>query len=467
MQANQVVQFRRRLKPFDAAVAAFKAADLDECLSALGGHEGPEAAALRARAYLRTGQPGEAIDELGAEIDPALPHQTAAELLALKAAAHVKLAEFDVADALLLDARIHACLSGNPEVEAEVEFLTARLHWATGALDQVKSSVARTLDAGTAPASWLLDKPVRSHFLAISESRARAKDLLGLVAAVEHDFERQATLIREAISELEASPQPDPYTYACLLMNLAVLVRDLDGLDVYEFLRTRTAEFRFTPSTKVQEFYVRRAIGMRHALHGDHIGGLREFRLSADAAPSQALRIIALLDRVVLAREIGERIFAQEELEHALSLSASIDWSSDRVPDRFPLFMLAQELAQHRTADARRLLDRYFKLKTPAAPNAIGRLDPRFTADENVAVAAVLRAEGEERRAAALLLDAFETFSTIGYMWRAALVAADLAEITGEPKFFAFAMSQAEVRPQSWLTRRLRSIAQTRLPAAV
>jgi hypothetical protein len=129
--------------------------------------------------------------------------------------------------------------------------------------------------------------------------------------------------------------------------------------------------------------------------------------------------------------------------------------------------MLAQELAPHRTADARKLLDRYFKLKTPAAPNAIGRLDPRFIADENVAVAAVLRAEGEERRAASLLLGAFETFSTIGYNWRAALVAADLAEITGEEKFFAFAMNQAERRPQSWLTRRLRSIAETRLPVAV
>ena len=66
-----------------------------------------------------------------------------------------------------------------------------------------------------------------------------------------------------------------------------------------------------------------------------------------------------------------------------------------------------------------------------------------------------MRAEGQTNRAATLLFDSYDIFSEVGYKSRAASVAVDLYEMTGEQKFYDVAAAEARKRPQSWIARRV------------
>jgi len=458
MSASQVTYIRPRLEPFEAAISAYRAAEFTDCLRVLSTHSGPAATALRARALLRVGRPADALEETGFALAADLPEHFASELLILRATALVQLSRFSEAEEVLVEGRVRAYLSGSAELEADAEFTTAQMHWSAYRFDDARASIRRTL-AVEAPRDRWFGASSNFYLKPLTESRARAYDLLGLIAAADEAYDEQARLEIAALEELASLPDADPFLVAGLLTNLAVLVRELDAPELHTFLRSRVAALKFTEGTKGYEFHIRRSLGTRSALLGDHLGALREFRLSADAAPTVGLRMVAILDRVALAREIGEQTCAQEELEFALRLSKSVNWESAHVQDRFPLMLLARELAYENAGAARKLLDVYLRFKSPLPPTEVGGHDRRLHAEDACAQAAVLRAEGESQRATSLLLDAFKVFSEIGYCWRAALVAADLVELTGEDKYREYAERQANSRPNSWLTRRLRAAA--------
>jgi hypothetical protein len=71
----------------------------------------------------------------------------------------------------------------------------------------------------------------------------------------------------------------------------------------------------------------------------------------------------------------------------------------------------------------------------------------------------VLVAEGETQRAVSLLLESLEIWAAVGYVWRQAATAADLAELTGEHRFFTMAAEQVANQAHSWLARRLALLA--------
>ena len=289
----------------------------------------------------------------------------------------------------------------------------------------------------------------------LDEIRARAYDLLGHIAARDNRFSDQADYIYLAFAELDKAIECDPFVASKLLANLAVIAADREVEGVYEYVRDRVATVRFPGACQVFEFEIRRNLGRCASLHGDHLGALREFRRSSEIAPNRASKIKALLDRSALADELNEIVFAVEESDFAFELTKQIDWSSTSTVDNIALLAMAQNLAKRNPSEARRLLNLFRDCKKRLDPFNGVATDLSYAGRECQADALISRAEGNVNRAKQLNLDAFDFFKRVDYIGRAAVVAVEIFELTGEHSYLEYAAAYSEKLPQSHLARRV------------
>lgn len=414
----------------------------------------PAAIALRLRALLRTGRSTDALAAVNKVDLSGLSHDDAAELLSLKATALCALAD-PHAETVLVEARVRAYSSGCPAVECEAEYASAMLAWTQGRTDDALRDVKTVLAVSEHAPTWLRkSRPEAS--CSPGYWRARAHDLRGLAQAVDEDFSGQAKSIERAFEEFDAASVQDLHVEASMLHNLAVLARDLDDPNLAAFVAARADRVAWNNHTLFFEYEVFKALGWCYAQRGDHLGAFRHLRRSADAAPTIPLRILAILDRGFLARELGETLTATEDIDYAVRLTSQVDWEVVTGAERSALYALASCVASIDAKQARRLWDRFVALKSPVSPFELyTRGNRRERAAQCQAHAAVLVAEGEPQRAVSLLLESLAIWTEVGYVWRQAATAADLAELTGEPQFFSIAAAKIENQGHSWLARRL------------
>ena len=463
MVPQRVSQLRPRYESLDGAVSAFLCAEYDDCLEATFGDFSPAAVALRARSLIRLRRETEALEVLNGCLGQEIGRERAAEFRVLIATAHVVAGDNVDAQPFLAQARESASSCGSSAVQAEAYYISAISNWSLSKFDEMERCIGQVLALPDQP-KFIMRTDFQHYVGSLREVRAKSFDLLGARAAVREDFAEQASLILMAFEELDSVELPDRFFAARLLLNYAVLARDLDMPGAREFVIERLESFIFNSYTKVWEFHIRRALGWCNARHGNQIGAFREFRLSADAAPTSPWRIIAILDRALLARELNELHSAQEELEYALRLCKTVDWQSTRDEERTALLVLAQQLAATDVKEARRLLDRYEAIAAPLPFSSFANRDRRLFADVAYATAQVLRAEGDYNEAKRALYDCYEIWTQIGYESRAAVAAADLAELTKQQHFVEVALRGADKSPNSCFTSRLRSIG-TAVPA--
>lgn len=430
-------------------------ADFALCAETLSRSGSLSAVALRARALLRCGHYGEALSAVSAiELDGA-PDGCAAEILALRASAFSLLNDHR-AEATLVDARARAYSSGCAAVECEVEYLAARLSWMEGRVVEALVGVERVLAVGHGP-SWL-DSGRAEPWRSAAYWRARAHELRGVSEALREDYAAQAVSLMAAFEEFDSGPVIDLFAEASMLRNLAILARDVASPEIAEYVRSRSEAVAWNQNTASLEFEVFRALGWSQARYGDHLGAFRYLRRSAEVAPSAALRIRAIVDRTFLGHELGENDAASYDFNLEVEIANGVNWDELSGVERSTLYALAAGVAPIDPGQARRLIDRYFSIESPVSPSEIFKRDRRQRADECSAHAAVLVAEGERERAISLLQESFRIWSEVGYAWRAATVAADLAELTGERRFFDVAAREAANQPHSWLARRLAAL---------
>jgi tetratricopeptide (TPR) repeat protein len=432
---------------------AFREADFSFCVEALSEAFGPAATALRARALLRAGRYEKALSSVVSCDVRDLADEEAGELLAIKASALCALRDAE-AEATFIEARARAFSSGSAATECEVEYATAVYAWTQGRLGEALEAIDRVMAVSENALAWLPIRPDASCSPAYW--RARAYDLRGLSEAAREDYQAQARSLARAFEEFDRGNVIDLQVEAAMLYNLAVLVRDIDSPDLCVFVYDRAERVAWNAHTAFFEYEVFKALGWCRARMGDHLGAFRFFRRAADCAPSPALRISAVIDRSFLARELGEVVTAGEDLEYAIRVTRRIDWEAVSGSERSVLFALASQVAPNDAKQARRLMARYAALKSPVSPfEVFANGNRRQRADECSAQAAVLCAEGERDRAISLLLESFQIWTEVGYTWRAAGIAADLAQLTGETRFFEVAAREAAKQPNSWLARRV------------
>lgn len=373
-------------------------------------------------------------------------------LMALLSVAHVGLQTTESVGDQLTIGRTLACSSGSVVHEADVEFTAALYFYTAGQIDCATDSLYQLLGLATHHSPW---KRVEATVQSLGEIRAKAYDLLGHIAGREHRFAEQANFIFLAFSELDTSADCDPYVASKLLENLAVLAAERDVEGVYEYVRDRVASMEFPGSCQIFEFEIRRNLGRSASMHGDHIGALREFRCSAEIAPNRASKIKALLDRSSLAHELNELVFAKEESDFAFELTRQVDWSTVSAVETIALLAMSQNLANRNPGEARRLLNRFGDCKRRLNPVHGVVTDLGYAGRECQADALISRGEGNVDRALHLNLDAFDYFKRVEYMGRAAEVAVELFELTGERSYLEYAAAYAMKLPQSHLARRV------------
>ena len=443
-------------------MVAYRAARLDDCLVITRQYDTAAAVALYARASFRVGRIDDVLTATSSVDDAALDHAGAAEILALRGVAFALTGRVEEAEAALTAARVRAYVSSSPPIEAECEYLTGLSAWVQNDYKAAKEYAEKALLVGLNVPQWYGDH-VSSAVVSVENVHARALDMLGNVAALNEDYREQARYLTQAVELLERCTVGDIYAEAVILFSLSALVRDLDLPSVAAFLRERVDAIAWTQDLASFEFGIRRNLGWCEALHGNHVGALRAFRESADVAPSVLGRIAAIVDRSHLSREISEKTTAAEELDYALRLSERVNWSSIRGEEIFTLYELAQNVAARDAGRARQLFEKYVAVRRNLSPLLFGQRNRRLRASECFANATISKAEGDRQRATSLFDEAFVIWASIGYDWQAASAAAELAELTGEERYLAFAAAETEKRPNSWLARRLKALASREL----
>jgi hypothetical protein len=451
---NRVVQLKPKAVPFDVAIAAYRSARYDDCLAALDAHTGTQARTLAVRALSRLGRADAALALCSTE--PGLPISERAELSILKTIALIRLGRTDEAEAEILQARVFAYSSCSAAIEADYERVEAHLRFYRHDLAGASAAVDRALAVGPAPQAW--QNHDREYFLSLRLVRASVYDLRGQLARAKEGLRAQLHWAQLALAELDADPHEDEWLRATLLSNFAVLASDAGDPSLREELRQRASTIEWSNDAKLQHFFVMRALGWLSALNGDHLGAFRDFRASAELAPSRAWKMHAVLDRSLLARELKQDVFAEDELNHALELAGELDLAAptrDPFPSFSALLKLAELAAERDPAEGRAILNRYRAARSKCPSALFDGGDRRWQASELMSEGIVARAEGRTQLATDLLINAFDAFDKLGSRWRAALAALELAAMTGQPFFYGYAAREAGGRPQSWMARRL------------
>lgn len=444
---SPVVHLQPRQQPFEAAIDAYRGGRPHDCLTILHGHTGLRADLLRARASLRADRPQFGLECL-ASVDDALlwSNRGRAEVLVLRGAIQTRLRQFDSARATLDDGRVFALGSASAALEAEYYYYDALWSFGNSRYEEADRGAQEALAVTRA------FHDVGGYFVPLQNSRARALQMRGLVAAALERYREQSAFIRTAIDELSTGER-DLWVFGWFLMNLAFHVRDFDLVDDAAMLHREIERAEWPDELAPMKFEIHRALGWSSALRGDHLNAFREFRAMSQCADTPARKILAGVDRSYLARELGETHSAQDELEHAAKLASSVNWN-EVGEERIGLAQLAQEVAAFDPHHAGVLFARYKELKGRLAPNMLNNVDRRVTAFELLAEGTVLRANGSVPAAMQRFERAFDIWDKLGYKWRAATAALPLAEVLQESRYVDHVRREAACRPNSWLARR-------------
>jgi len=435
-------------------VDAFRTGRFVHCLGALRGNTSNEALALGTRALLRLRRFDEALGtaERGLERVSKISHRERGELEMLRAATLANLQRLTEAQCGFDDARAYVQSATSPALEAEFDYFEALLNFSNHDLARCERGCRKVL----APAPFVY-RPA-DHFVPIEHARARAHGLLGTLAAARSDFAAQAMHLKRSLAEIENSPVADAWFRAAQLANVATFARESGAAVELAFVRERFEAIAWIPELMPLRYDILNCLAWASALNGDHLGAFRDLRGAIESAPSAPLKIAACVDKAFLARELRQDLVAREELDYAERLSDSVCWSDTADREIDVLVRFSQALAPENPRKARRLFDLYLKLRDAARSQHPAYFDERSRLSETVAEGVICRAEGKLARAAELLRHGFVRWRALGYHWRAAVVAIELAELGAGRTSAAFLAEQAALRPNSWIALRAQAL---------
>ena len=433
------------------ALAAYRAARLQACLSELNGLESVEAALLRARAFLRLSDPKRAKNALD-RVEPSGDRDRSESSLLL-AVARARMGDEDAAS-FMRDAFVYSVSSLDAALEAEVEYYRAALAFADGKLSKANQACLRALDvASTGNASKAGGIVPLAHVI------SRTEELLGVIGAGEGDYGKWQRYAQAALATLDGCHTRDAFQEAFALRNLALLARDFDTNQDANALAERIRTFEWTADLTRPRFATLESLGWCSALRGDVPGALRNFRNAADAATIVPERVNVAVDRALIARELGHRAMVTEEVGHALELTDNYDWNQAPGDYCLVLLPLAQIAAALDATRARKALKTYGHIRDSMDSAYVGRLELRVRAEESYAHGIVLRAEGRTSASGERLQNAFTMWTRIGFEWRAARAALELAELNAGDVYRLAVRRDLLQRPASIFAQRARLVA--------
>ena len=387
------------------------------------------------------GRTSDALAALGNRVPPFNEHAPSAVHQFLLGTTFGRLRSFDEAHEALANANVYATSSGQHELISEAAYYRSLDAFMRCDLARAEDIASETLD----------DRSGTSH--------ARLLDLLGLVAGLRADVERQITMHLAANEHVARVEHRDAYFEAVLLNNLAVPAAEINPPGISQFIRERAQDIPWNEELQPLRFDVVHHLAWLEALAGNHVAAFREFRAAVAFAPTPARCAEALVGRGYLAREMGETMWAAECVAHAEELVEQVDWNASDDDERHALLQLATLVAPVDPQRAARHVDRYKSLKRTMNPmHVVAHGGALYRAKEAHAFGLVANRQHGAAFAATLLRDAYRLFRSVSSNWRAALVALDLHELVGDEAMLAYAREHAARIPQSWLARRVARI---------
>ncbi len=277
--------------------------------------------------------------------------------------------------------------------------------------------------------------------------------LRGSIAASRGDISQQAAILLEVIDMLDRSRVPQIQHVAHVVSQIASLARELQSEALRDAALARIDVVPWTSDTAEYHFIALRSMAWRHALDGDEFRAFRRLKEAATAAPSSGWRVVASCDRASLANALGEWRWGAQELRDADELAQAVDWRTLRGEERFGLLSLAELHAATDPTQALAYIARYRESGKMFSPVLASAADLRVGAQEAYALGIVQAARGDRSEATRLLLEAWNVYNDIGYLWRATRAALALFELTKEKRWHECANSGIVSFSRSWLAR--------------
>jgi len=380
--------------------------------------------------------------ELEENVPPFGDHSASAVHQFLLGTALARRGTFDEAHEALANADAYAMSSGDRELVAEAGYYRALTAFMRGDFVQAEAIAGEALD----------EQGGSGH--------ARLLDLLGLIAGLHGDVERQIAMHLAASEYAVTIANRDIFFEANILNNLAIPVAETNPPEIAAFVRKRASTIKWHDELRSLQFHVVRHLAWLEALAGNHLAAYRHFRTAIGLGPTPARRTEAFVGLGYLAQEMGETINAAECIAEAEDLARQVDWSTSD-DERLVLLHLAMLVAPSDPARAAQHIERY-----KALPKVMSRMyvtahgDPHSRAKEAHAFGLVAKAQHGVTFALPLLHEAFGLYRSASSNWRAAVVALDIYELVGDAAMLQYAQEHAARIPQSWLARRVRRLAE-------
>ncbi len=328
----------------------------------------------------------------------------------------------------------------------------------TSAADQaqVKYHLARRqMLEGRTDEAWRLAADMareKSHATRVANELLRS-----FIYSQEERYRESAQSLIQAIGLIGKQREQYLEEWFHAVQNLALLGRELAFDEAAALARSEVDQPVDWPDDfATQRFQALVTVGWSCALRGDMLGCFRYLRAAERRIPSDAFRVILLLDRAYFARIVGEPNWALDEVAQAENVAERIDWNGLPGEERLALLLLARATAEIDPERGRFYLARYKGLDRIRSPLHLFAFDHRLEAYAAY-TEGVVRMAGKGIGAEEAFRNAWVIFDRIGFDWRAARTAMRLFEVTKKERWRHLAEDKLEAFPQSWLARELRA----------
>ncbi|GAC1429644.1 MAG: hypothetical protein NVSMB5_24080 [Candidatus Velthaea sp.] len=214
------------------------------------------------------------------------------------------------------------------------------------------------------------------------------------------------------------------------LARISFEIADSRGLAI---ARMAFENIQWTDDVRVDKFQTLRALGLDAFMRGEVARAQWLFRDASEAAPTPAFEALAHLDRAYVARIMRNEPWALDELHEAQRISDGVAWGQTFGEERLALVMLAVLLAPVNAPEAQRFAAMYSMLGVESvSPMLALSQEKRAVAAEKYALARIEQMLGSGADVLQTLQDAYEVYAPIDHHYQAMMVAATLAEITGD-----------------------------------
>jgi DNA-binding CsgD family transcriptional regulator len=389
----------------------------------------PTAFLLYVRILLRT-KPTEAVACLARHGDALVTPADRLEAALLLATAQARVGDYKSAH--IAFGRLHEALQVDPDAKKrlidELRYREALTIWMERKLGQAEAALKP-----------LIEDPQTGYHV-------EALILDGAISAAHGRFEQQAATLLKALRTVLANKRRDVLHWAHVTAQLSYLAREMPSPSLRSAVIENVDAVRWTADIADLHFKTLKAVGWRYALEGDYLAAFRYLKRASRVAPSEAWQIMALCDRTHLAQSLGERRFTEQELDEVSEIAERVEWRAITGEERVALLLLA---VLHAPTDGALALSYIARFQETGQ-----RFDGLLSANDDRRVKALgfVYARLNYRDDALLFLkDAWTAFDAIGYDWRAARCAKEIAWLTRDEAWLARATDKIAPYSRSWI----------------